>query len=135
MTTIDLIKRHEGVRLKPYHDTSGTLTIGYGRNLSIKGISLPEADFLLTNDIAFVASRLERLSWYICLDSVRQSVMVDIAFNVGFNGLLEFTDMVQALMDRDWSGAATALLASKWATQVGTRAADDANILRTGVYE
>lgn len=132
MTALELVKKHEGVRLKPYRDTTGHLTIGYGRNLSIRGISLPEAEYLLTNDIKLFTDRLERLSWYLCLDAVRQAVMVDIAFNVGFSGLLAFTKMVQCLMDKDWDGASAAMLETKWATQVGDRAVEDAEIIRSG---
>ncbi|HAC30701.1 MAG TPA: lysozyme, partial [Marinobacter hydrocarbonoclasticus] len=46
------LKRHEGLRLKPYLDTASSprLTIGYGRNLEDVGISRDEADFMLDND-------------------------------------------------------------------------------------
>ncbi len=43
---IDLIKRHEGLSLKPYMDSRGFLTIGYGRNLDANGISKSEAEYL-----------------------------------------------------------------------------------------
>ena len=45
------LERHEGLRLKPYRDTVGKLTVGYGRNLEDVGISRDEADFMLDNDI------------------------------------------------------------------------------------
>ena len=41
----------EGLRLKPYVDTAGKLSIGVGRNLDDKGISKTEADFLLADDL------------------------------------------------------------------------------------
>ena len=37
------LARHEGLQLKPYLDTVGKLTIGYGRNLDDVGISKGEA--------------------------------------------------------------------------------------------
>ena len=40
---IAILKEHEGRRLKPYTDTVGKLTIGYGRNLTDVGISDEEA--------------------------------------------------------------------------------------------
>ena len=45
------LTRHEGLRLKPYRDTLGHLTIGVGRNLSEVGISEAEAIALLDADI------------------------------------------------------------------------------------
>ena len=54
MNTEILIKeltRDEGMRLMPYRDTVGKLTIGVGRNLDDVGISLDEANMLLTNGI------------------------------------------------------------------------------------
>ncbi len=132
MNAFELVKKHEGVRLKLYRDSTGHNTIGYGRNLDIKGINLFEAGVLLANDVNEVQARLERLSWFLCLDPARQAVMVDMAYNIGFAGLLEFTLMIQALMDKDWNGAATAMLDSKWAIQVGTRASEDAEIIRSG---
>lgn len=132
MNAFELVKKHEGVRLKLYRDTTGHNTIGYGRNLDIKGINLFEASVLLANDVNEVTVRLERLSWYLCLDPARQAVIADMAYNLGFAGLLEFTKMIQALMDKDWEGAATAMLDTKWAVQVGERAVEDADIIRSG---
>ena len=42
-----LIKKHEGLSLKPYKCTAGKLTIGYGRNIEDKGISQEEAERFL----------------------------------------------------------------------------------------
>ena len=46
-----LLIKHEGIKFKPYKDTVGKWTIGVGRNLDDKGISITEAMFLLQNDI------------------------------------------------------------------------------------
>src|SRR5574341_784631 len=67
------LKRDEGVRLKPYRDTVGKLTIGAGRNLDDKGISAVEATILLANDIEEVCAALDaELAWWRDLDGVRQ---------------------------------------------------------------
>ena len=50
MSIIDIIKEDEGCRLKPYTDTTGHITIGYGRNLSACGISKEEAEFFLKSN-------------------------------------------------------------------------------------
>ena len=46
-----MLVKDEGLRLKPYRDTAGKLTIGVGRNLSDVGISVDEAYYLLANDV------------------------------------------------------------------------------------
>jgi lysozyme len=51
MDLIEQLRRDEGVRLHPYTDTVGKLTIGVGRNLADMGISDAEATVLLQNDI------------------------------------------------------------------------------------
>uniref|UniRef100_UPI00398051FD glycoside hydrolase family protein n=1 Tax=Salmonella sp. s60093 TaxID=3159721 RepID=UPI00398051FD len=48
---LDELRRDEGLRLKPYRESVGVLTIGYGRNLEANGITEREAGFLLRNDI------------------------------------------------------------------------------------
>ena len=48
---IKMIKRHEGLRLKPYKCTAGKTTIGYGRNLTNVGISESEALIMLKADL------------------------------------------------------------------------------------
>ena len=47
------------MRLTPYRDTVGKLTIGVGRNLDDVGITDAEARFLLENDIARTVADLE----------------------------------------------------------------------------
>ena len=50
-TLIRLIEDHEGRRSHIYTDTVGKLTIGVGRNLTDRGLSDDEIDYLLANDI------------------------------------------------------------------------------------
>ena len=44
------IKRDEGLKLEPYLDTTGHLTVGWGRNLQ-NGILLDEAELMFQNDL------------------------------------------------------------------------------------
>jgi lysozyme len=59
--TADLI-RDEGLKLKPYTDTVGKLTIGIGRNLTDRGISRQEALVLARNDVDAAAAELDRFA-------------------------------------------------------------------------
>lgn len=54
------LKLDEGLRLKPYRDTVGKLTIGIGRNLDDVGISEAEAEYLLSNDLDRTISDLDK---------------------------------------------------------------------------
>jgi len=114
--------RDEGLRLKPYRDSVGKLTIGVGRNLDDVGISPDEAQYLLGNDIASAEAMLDlRVSWWRRLDEDRQRVLVNMAFNLG-ERLLGFERTLGAIANGSYDVAADAMLQSKWAQQVGPRA-------------
>lgn len=133
---IDLARRmimeHEGLRLKPYQCTAGKLTIGYGRNIEEVGIDEREAEHLLDNDIGRVLDELETLDFWGCLGSVRQAVLVDMCFNLGFPRLAGFRKMLAACRAGDFEAAAVEMLDSRWARQVGRRAQRLAEMMRTG---
>lgn len=124
---------HEGMRLRPYTDTTGHLTIGVGRNLSDIGITRDEALDLLDHDIERAIAGLSlRWPWTQQLDPVRQRVLIDLAFNLGLYGLSRFTRMLAAVQAGDYDDAAAEMLASRWADQVKQRAQTLARMMRTG---
>lgn len=123
--------RDEGLKLKPYRDTVGKLTIGVGRNLDDVGISEAEAATLLESDIARTAKALDlNLPWWITLSEERQRVMLNMAFNMGIRGLLGFKNTLAAIQAGKFEDAANGMLASKWAGQVGNRAQRLAQMMR-----
>lgn len=127
------LRLHEGERLKPYRCTAGKLTIGVGRNLDDRGITSDESAYLLNNDIdSHWIELLEHLPWVETLDEVRQRVMLDMAFNLGISGLLTFRRTLGHIKAGDYALASSAMLASKWATQVGQRARRLASMMKTG---
>lgn len=129
-----LLIRHEGFKLKPYRDTAGKLTIGVGRNLDDVGISRAEALDLLAGDLNRVLSGLDaRHAWWRKLDVTRQHVLIDLAFNVGAGSLDGFVLMLAGLRAGAYAQAASELTRSKWAGQVGDRAVELAQMMRTGV--
>jgi lysozyme len=128
-----LLVSHEEYRQFPYTDTTGNLTIGIGRCLTTRGISTIEAFQLLDDDVLYFASKLDHnLPFYSDLSEPRQIALIDMCFNLGINGLLDFKETIQALNDKDYEKAAQCMLDSKWATQVGERATCLANIIKTG---
>lgn len=128
-TLTDMIKKHEGLRLMPYRDTTGHLTIGYGRCLACEGISLDEASLMLDNDISKFVRALGEYSWYRNAPVDVQNVLVDMAFNLGVVGLLKFTTFLEYIRKGNFADAATDLLATEWARQLRSRSRDAAAIL------
>ena len=126
--------RHEGLRLKPYRCTAGRLTIGIGRNLDDRGISQKEAYAMLERDIQDCEQWLidEIAEIYNKLDEVRQSVLLNMCFNLGIKGLLGFKNTLDFIGAGDWERAANNMLASKWAKQVGMRAIELSEMMRKG---
>lgn len=117
------LRRHllvdEGMRLKPYTDTVGKLSIGIGRNLTDVGISASEAYYLLENDIEkSYRDLVGRFPWVLRLDDVRQVVLTNLAFNMGINGLATFVNTLGAVQRGAYSTAANGLRRSKWYRQV-----------------
>jgi len=113
------------LRLKPYLDTATppNITIGVGRNISDDGISADEAHILLDNDIHECVARLPSICpAFGSLDDTRQHVLIDMAFNLGIDGLRHFQKMLSCVESRDFVGAAREMLDSTWAKEVGDRA-------------
>ena len=133
MNITDLLIKHEGLRLKPYRDTVGKLTIGVGRNLDDVGITREEALYLLGNDIFRVKAGLyDAFLWSINLDAVRKDVVINMVFNLGLGRFKRFKRMIAAIERQDWDGAAKEMLDSKWAKQVGRRAIELAQMMKSG---
>ena len=99
--------RHEGLRLFPYTDTVGKVTIGVGRNLTDVGISESEAYLLLDNDLDEVLCDLEDFPWFTGLNSVRQLVVADMRFNLGPLGFRKFTRTLASIESGQYAKAAT----------------------------
>lgn len=128
------IKRHEGCRLVPYRDTQGFLTVGYGRNLSSKGISQNEAEYLLQSDLAEALSIAEGQKWWANVkdNDARARAFVEIIFNLGLGTLAYFRKALAAALQNDWDACSNELLDSLWAKQVGKRAEELALMIKTG---
>ena len=123
----------EGLKLRPYTDTAGKLTIGIGRNLQDVGISQEEALYLLRNDIITAKKTLSvALPWTSDLDSNRLDALTNMCFNLGINRLKGFHNFLAALQAKDWTTASSEMLSSLWAHQVGARAVRLAKIIKDG---
>lgn len=128
----ELIKKHEGLRLQPYKCTAGKLTIGYGRNIEDNGISVYEAEVMLENDIQKCYALCIKFPFWNNLNEVRQSVILDMCYNLGFTRLQGFKKMLKALEIQDYKSAAKEMLDSKWARDVKSRATELAELMTYG---
>lgn len=127
MTALDIaietIKIHEGLRLKPYTDTIGKLTIGYGRNLDDVGISKSEAIAMLKTDVKIAYEGVRLVIYdFDSLSEMRQAVLIDMSFNLGLTKFKKFKKMIEAIEDKDYPRASFEMKNSLWAVQVGERA-------------
>lgn len=129
----DQLERHEDLKLKPYVDSVGKLTIGVGRNLDDVGISHSEAMLMMSNDVEAAETELTRRFPIVKkLDETRYFVLVNMCFNLGSPRLAGFKKMWLAIEAQDWPKAALEMLDSKWAKQVGNRAIELATQMREG---
>ncbi len=135
---IEMLRRHEGVRDKVYLCSAGYETIGVGRNISEDGLGLSkdEIDFLLNNDIKRVREELtEEYYWFAGLNEARQDAMIDLSFNLGQTRLRGFVKALEAMSREEFENAADEFMDSRWSEQVGDRAVEVTEIIRTGEYQ
>jgi lysozyme len=136
VTLEEQLIRDEALRLKPYKDSVGKLTIGVGRNLDDVGISRDEAMTLLANDIQNARNRIEQeIPWACNLDEVRLAALVNMVFNLGVGGVMQFRKFLAALNVGDYKTASSEMLQSEWAHQVGPRAQRLALQIETGFWQ
>jgi lysozyme len=136
MSLIEQLKRHEGLKLKPYKCTADKLTIGVGRNLEDVGISEEEAEMLLQNDIQRATVQIKaEFPWTEQLDEVRFSALINFTFNVGIGTVGKFVNAMAQLRDGSYDMAADEFLNSRWAKQVGQRAIEVTDQIRTGEWK
>ena len=130
---IEQLKIHEGFRSNVYTCSGGKKTVGYGRNLQDIGISEEEAEMLLKNDVYEATNQLlNAFPFMATFSDVRISAMINFTFNVGIGTVRKFSNTIEYLKNEDWEAAADEMMDSKWAEQVGDRAIQITEQIRTG---
>lgn len=136
---IQQLRRDEGEVLHAYADSLGYTTIGIGRLIDKRkggGITPEEAAYLLNNDVdKRQAELLRRAPWMEHLDQARFGVMLNMAFQLGVDGLLGFKNTLAMVQAGDYAGAAAGMLHSLWARQTPARAKRLSMQMETGVWQ
>jgi lysozyme len=116
---IDLIKKHEGLRLEAYLPTPNDVwTIGYGHTHTTKqGMKITEkqAEALLRRDIAWAEKAVNNLV-VVPLTQNQFDALVSFTFNVG-EGAFGSSTLLRLLNSRDYEGAANQF--PRWNKQKG----------------
>jgi len=133
VSLLEQLEKHEGRRKFPYTDTVGKLTIGVGRNLTDRGLSDDEIDYLLLNDVRACTADLQGFEWWSRLDAVRRDVLTEMRFQLGPAGFRAFKGTLAAVALGDYALAAERMLKSKVArVQAPKRWQTLARQMRTG---
>ena len=130
-----LLTRHEGRKKHPYVCPADKISVGIGRNLEDVGLHADEIDLMFKNDLRVASMAVQSLfRGFHGLDDVRQTALLDMAFNMGQGRLSRFEKMRAAIDMRDFRTAADECLDSNYARQVPRRAKRIASMLRTGIW-
>ena len=125
------IKQDEGFRSSVYLDSLSVPTIGYGATyiagervtMDTPDVSHPVALSILMGDVYGACVDAQAIfSRFNSLSYDRQEVLVNMAFNLGKNGLSKFVNMRAAIDAGDFNRAAMEMISSNWYVQVGNRA-------------
>ena len=127
-TTTEDIKRHEGFKGMAYKDSLGNWTIGYGTLLPLDRV---EAELILQKRLNAAANELISAKPFVMnLPAEAQSILFNMAYNMGVPRLLGFKKMFAALDEEDYERAADEMLDSRWHDEVKGRAEELAERMR-----
>jgi GH24 family phage-related lysozyme (muramidase) len=156
-TARDWIENWEGRRNHVYLDSHGHPTIGIGFNLDradarekIEDLGLDydevragnrdltddQIDQLFDADLdQAIDDAGQIISNFDSLPGARQTLVVDMIFNLGATGFSNFRRAISAIDNENWETAADEMQDSSWYHQVGRRARADVAAMRTADIE
>jgi peptidoglycan hydrolase-like protein with peptidoglycan-binding domain/GH24 family phage-related lysozyme (muramidase) len=139
-TLQDFIAKHEGYVDHVYLDSRGFPTAGIGHLLAGTHlhvgakVSAQQITAWFQQDVAKAVEGARRDLGHAFdgLDEARKIVVIDMVFNLGQGGSGGFHATIHAIQSGNFAQAADDMLQSLWARQVGHRAVEDAQIMRSG---
>lgn len=110
---LDLIRRFEGLRLRPYLCPAGVPTIGYGHTGPDVRIDSPRitkalAEAWLEEDAARACAMAIRISPALAIDGARLAAIADFVYNLG-SGRYKASTLRRRVDAGDWDDAAEQL--------------------------
>jgi peptidoglycan hydrolase-like protein with peptidoglycan-binding domain len=135
------IAKHEGYVDHVYLDSRGFPTAGIGHLLPRgryhvgQKISAAQITEWFKDDVAEAIEGAKQdlgSEAYGRLNEARKMVVIDMVFNLGTAGFGQFHATIHSMRTGAFAQAATHMLQSLWASQVGNRAREDAAIMRSG---
>ena len=98
------------------------------------GHGIPEwvAELLLRDYLETLLSRFMTHSWFKQLDDARRSGILSMGYQMGYEGVLGFKRMIDAMKHSDWDRAYSEALDSRWARQTPARAEEVAKRVAYG---
>lgn len=110
------IGKNEGLELFPYQIAPGRpLHIGYGRNLTDRGISKPEAMAMRRRDIIESIQDLQIIfpAWQSLPIDV-QIVLGEMRYQLGPGGFRRFNNLIASVKEQNWQQMIFEMYGSKW---------------------
>jgi len=118
------IVQDEGYRAKPYKDSRGLWTIGFGHLIkkgeSFSSLNPHKAVEMLRKDYEYASRSVENS--YPWAEGDVKLVLINMTFQMGSNGVSKFKDTITYLKEGDYDRAAGEMLDSRWAAQTPNRA-------------
>ena len=126
---IKLIEESEGWRSKPYYCSENYPTVGFGFKIGDKDAPLPSftlpraaGEVWLVEILKELTFSLSSYHWFNSLNENRQNIILSMAYQMGVYGLLQFRNMIKAILEDNFQLAADEMLDSRWAKQTPERA-------------
>jgi len=123
----EAIENAEGFRSQAYWDPIGQVwTVGFGQTgpwvTADTVVTRQQAvEWLQSAESTLISELNNALPWASGLSAPRFGALVDAAYNLGLNGLLQFNEALSALQAQNWVGAAQGFQQSLWYSQVPDR--------------
>jgi lysozyme len=120
------ISEEEMNLIKKYFDK---LRVTFGIGFTF--ITMSEADMVLHNRINNIKLELQnKLDYFDTLPKTIQNVLIEMAYQLGINGLLKFKKTLEYCKAGKYSEMAEEMLKSKWAEQTPERAKELSKIVK-----
>lgn len=139
---IKLIEAEEGWKSTPYRCSEGYPTVGYGFKIGNKNGEIPyfilpkvAGDAWLNEILSKLQDKFAKLAWYNVMNIARKSIIISMAYQMGYDGVMKFKNMIKALEYADYNKAGIEMLNSRWAMQTISRATRHSDQMVSGKWD